>query len=208
MTRKICENCQRPISVCICEHFVSLSAPCEIVILQHPTEQKQALATVPILQACLTNLTVIVGEELNDNPAVQAIIDDPEGTLVIFPDEGADKWDLSEPYLGACNHVLPRRLIVLDGTWRKAKLLWHKNPWLDDFKAVALQGLPSSEYMIRSSSIDGGVSTLEALMHTCNYLSASHKYTPLLKPFKAMIDWQIKKMGKEIFLAHYAKSDN
>ena len=208
MTRKICENCQRPISVCICEHIVSLSAPCEIVILQHPTEQKQALATVPILQACLTNLSVIVGEDLSNDPVVQTLINDPEGTLVIFPDEGADHWDLSEPYQGAGNDVLPRRLIVLDGTWRKAKLLWYLNPWLHNFKAVALQGLPSSEYVIRSSSIEGGVSTLEAVMHSCNYLSASDKYTPLLKPFKAMIDWQIKKMGKEIFLAHYGKSDS
>ena len=26
-------------------------------------------------------------------------------------------------------------------------------------------------------------------------------------PFKAMVDWQIKKMGKEIFYAHYMNKD-
>ena len=90
MPRKICKHCQRPISVCICEYMTTLTAPCELVVLQHPSEQKQALATVPILQACFTNLTLIIGEQLANESQVKTILDNPEGTYVIFPAEGSE----------------------------------------------------------------------------------------------------------------------
>jgi DTW domain-containing protein YfiP len=178
-----------------------------VVILQHPSEQKQALATVPILQACISNLTVLVGEAFSDHPDVIQLCLRPEDSVVVFPSEAAQQWSLKgDPIQGAKNK--PKTLIVLDGTWRKAKLIWHKNPWLHEFNSVLLSDIPDSQYVIRSSSIKGGVSTLEAVMHSCNYLSGSNHYNPLLKPFKAMIDWQIKKMGKKTFFAHYGQSDN
>ena len=192
--------------------MTTLTAPCELVVLQHPSEQKQALATVPILQACFTNLTLIIGEQLANESQVKTILDNPEGTYVIFPAEGSEVWNMApfdtkdEPTQQL--EGLPKRLIILDGTWRKAKLLWHLNPWLHSFKTISLEGMPNSEYLIRSSTVPGGVSTLEAVMHCCNYLSKGQEYSPLLRPFKAMIDWQIKKMGKETFLAHYGNTDN
>lgn len=214
MPRKICEDCQRPITVCICEFMTTLTAPCDLIILQHPSEQKQALATVPILQACMTNLTVVIGEQLADESQVKALLENPEDTYVLFPAEGSDVWSMDPDPSGTKDipaeqlQRLPKKLIVLDGTWRKAKLLWHLNPWLHKFKTISLEGMPNSEYLIRSSTVPGGVSTLEAVMHCCNYLSDSQDYLPLLLPFKAMIDWQIKKMGKETFLAHYGNTDN
>jgi DTW domain-containing protein YfiP len=155
----------------------------------------------------MTNLTVVVGEELSQDTFIKTLIDEPESTLVIFPTDESEHWGIKSANGIKPNHRLPKRLIVLDGTWRKAKLLWHMNPWLHEFKTVALQGLPSSEYVIRSSTVQGGVSTLEAVMHACNYLTGSERYSPLLKPFKAMIDWQVKKMGRETFLAHYGRLD-
>ena len=205
MPRKKCENCQRPIAVCICEHLVSLEAPCNIVILQHPSEQKQALATVPILQACLTPLTVLVGEDFTQSQALLQLLHNPEDVAIVFPTDHGVVWDL-EHVNPALN--IPKTLIVLDGTWRKAKLIWHKNPCLHSLKSVFLKGMGESQYVVRSSSIEGGVSTLEAVMHSCNYLTGTQRFDPLLNPFNAMVDWQIKKMGKETFLAHYGNKEN
>ena len=203
----MCDQCQRPLNVCICECLVSLKAPCNIVILQHPSEQKQPLATVPILKLCLSNLKVIVGEELGQHPDVQDLIAAPDGVAVIYPGRNAEQWDLKIPFLNSELADIPKTLIVLDGTWRKAKLLWFNNPWLQSFRIVALKGIPESEYLVRSSKIEGGVSTLEAVMHSCNFISQSNHYDELMNPFKAMVDWQIKKMGKEIFYAHYMNKD-
>ena len=73
MPRKLCDQCDRPENVCLCAHLVNLQAPCKVLILQHPSEQKQALATVPILQKCLSPLQVWVGKEFSINFVVQTL---------------------------------------------------------------------------------------------------------------------------------------
>jgi DTW domain-containing protein YfiP len=205
MPRKLCEHCQRPLAVCICPYLVNLQAPCRLLILQHPSEQKQALATVPLLQLCITPLEVLVGEEFEDLDVIQALLANPESCRVLFPTPNSEEWDLTEHSRGVKNI---QTLIIIDGTWRKAKRIWHMNPWLAKLPCVHLANIPKSQYQIRSSSVEGGVSTLEAVMHGCSYLTENKTkgdFDTLLKPFNAMVDMQIKKMGQEVFLTHYAK---
>lgn len=205
--RKMCSGCSRPVSVCLCEHFVSLQAPCNVLILQHPSEQKQALATVPILQHCIRNLQVRVGEVFAEED-VLSLINRPEQCRVLFPANGAQAWSFSTDTVAVTGERDEpiEWLIILDGTWRKAKRIWHLNPWLEALPCVCLEDVPKSEYQIRSSTIEGGVSTLETLVYACNYLSKSADYDLLLQPFRAMIDLQIKKMGLEVYQAHYAQA--
>ena len=202
MPRKLCEYCQRPLAVCICPYLVNLQAPCRLLILQHPSEQKQALATVPLLQLSIAPLNVLVGETFEQCEEVQALLRHPETCRVLFPTPLSESWDMAASS-GACEPV--STLIVIDGTWRKAKRIWHLNPWLERLPCVHLSNVPASQYQIRASSVQGGVSTLEAVMHGCNYLAGSEDYDGLLKPFQAMIDMQIKKMGEDVFLAHYGQ---
>ena len=190
--------------------MVSLHAPVRIVILQHPSEQKHPLATVPILKACLSNLEVHVGSVF------------PEGLLshldlarcrVLFPNDNATIWDTSIEGAPLSVDAASRdaecdALIVLDGTWRKAKRMWFENPWLHAIPAVVIKAQESSHYRIRSSSVKGGLSTLETVTQACNYLSSSHSFDALMNPFEAMIDMQIKKMGIELFNAHYSSFDD
>lgn len=205
MARTVCEGCHRPKNVCLCPHLVSLTAPVEVVILQHPTERKQALATVPLLELCLTPLSVYVGEDFTQASFVKDLLDRPKSCRVLFPAEGAEFWTIDAPR--ALKEPF-ETLIVIDGTWRKAKRIWLSNPWLHELPAVMLDGLPASEYRIRSSSVEGGVSTLEAVTAALNYVAEMEEvdpFEPLLKPFRVMVDQQIKKMGPEVFKAHYEK---
>ncbi len=204
MPRKVCEGCQRPQAVCLCPYLVSLQAPCRLVILQHPSEQKQALATVPILQQCIQPLDVWVGEDFQDHPQRLELLEQAECCRVLFPSETSEKWSMQQ---GRTSMQPVKYLIVIDGTWRKAKRIWHMNPWLHELPCAQLTDLGPSQYQIRSSTIEGGVSTLEAVSFACEYLSGSGEYRGLMTPFKAMIDMQIKKMGQEVFLAHYNKQD-
>ena len=215
MPRKLCEQCERPINVCLCAHLVRLQAPFKVLILQHPSEQKQALATVPILQKCLSPMQVWVGEVFANSDELQKLINIKHNCRVLYPSDGSIPLDLKamRTELKTEIDVKPTifrqapidTLIVLDGTWRKAKKIWHLNKWLHDFPAITLENVPTSQYQIRSSSIKGGVSTLEAITLFCNYVSQSNEFDELYNPFKVMIDMQIKSMGEETFKAHYLK---
>ncbi|EAT11809.1 hypothetical protein RED65_05464 [Oceanobacter sp. RED65] len=177
-----------------------------MLILQHPSEQKQALATVPILQRCVEPCEVWVGEDFSQNPRLTDLLKNPQSLRVVFPSSGATDWYCDQPDTSVSNHV--STVILIDGTWNKAKKIWHMNPWLHSLPAVHLKNFPATEYRIRQSSVEGSLSTLEAAMHSLNWLTGSARFDDLAKPFEAMIDMQIQKMGKEIFDAHYCKEDD
>lgn len=175
-----------------------MTAPVKIVILQHPSEQKHPLATVPILKACLSELDVHVGTQFNPKAFSELNLNK---CRVLFPADEASEWSAEgEPSLDASEI---EALFVLDGTWRKAKRIWFENTWLQQIPAVSLQAKSRSDYRIRSTSIEGGLSTLESVVLASNILAHTQDYNVLLKPFKEMVDMQIKKMGIETFNAHY-----
>ncbi len=205
MPRKLCNQCLRPQNVCLCEYLVHLQAPCKVLILQHTSEQKQPLATVPILQLCLSPIQVLVGEDFSDHPVAKDVLKGASNVRVLFPTDQSASWHVGQS-LEANEQV--DLLIVLDGTWRKAKKMWFINDWLHQLPAVVLVDAPKSQYQIRSSTVSGGVSTLEAIAQSCNFLSNSTQFDALYVPFKAMIDMQIKKMGSDVFKAHYQKTQD
>jgi DTW domain-containing protein YfiP len=180
--------------------LLDLVAPCNILILQHPSEQKKPLASVPVLQHCLSPLQVLVGEDFSQHPLVTELLQKRSGCRVLFPVNNCALWTVGQ-------RAQPQEkidtLIVLDGTWRKAKKIWYLNEWLQNLPAVKLAGTPPSQYRIRSSSVAGGVSTLEAIALACNYIEGSTRFAQLCVPFNAMIDMQIKKMGAEKYHANY-----
>lgn len=61
--RPICSFCGRPASVCLCSVLPSpkLATETQVIILQHPHEVRQRLATVPLLQRCLEHCHVVRG---------------------------------------------------------------------------------------------------------------------------------------------------
>ena len=86
----------------------------------------------------------------------------------------------------------PRRLVVLDGTWRKSRKLLHLNPALQRLPRLALVQPPPSHYRLRSvrkAHQPDQLSTLEATCHALAQLEqAPQRYAPLLAAFGAFVD--------------------
>ena len=61
--RALCERCQRPHRVCLCAALppVPVVTQTRVLILQHPVEAKKTVATVPLVELCLANCTVVRG---------------------------------------------------------------------------------------------------------------------------------------------------
>jgi DTW domain-containing protein YfiP len=175
-----------------------MCAPIKLVILQHPDEQKHPLATVPILKACLDNLEVVVGEQFD--PTDLSHVDLSTAGL-LFPSDNAQEWDMGKSV--SSGEFKLQTLIVIDGTWRKAKKIHFEHSWLQELPHILLKSFGPSQYRIRSTKVEGGLSTLETVVQACNYISGSTEFNGILKPFQAMVDMQIKKMGIETFNAHY-----
>ena len=61
--RALCERCKRPHRVCLCAALppVPVVTQTRVLILQHPVEAKKTVATVPLVELCLANCTVVRG---------------------------------------------------------------------------------------------------------------------------------------------------
>lgn len=195
MPRVACLRCARPIDHCLCALAPSLLSRSRIVILQHPDEAGHALNTARLAALGLRNARLLVGETF----AAQDYLLPGYSPYVLFPGPQA----LDARALAARHELAPRLLLVLDGTWRKARSLLHCNPELAALPRLALSDVPASRYRIRHAREVGALSTIEAVVHALNMLDAPDNFDALLKPFDALIEGQIAAMGPAVFERHY-----
>lgn len=192
--RPICPNCERPVKTCLCSELVHLQCNYQVIILQDPKESKHALSSAPILAKSIIGTQLFVGEKFNPDEILGK--DWQQNSLLIFPQEN----NLTSTEAAKDNF---KYLILLDGTWRKVSRLIHLNPWLSEIPSISINNNNSSEYLIRKSPREDGLSTIEAAVCILNDLHNSTTYTPILSAFNKMINFQIKAMGNDTFQKNY-----
>ncbi|MEQ9724867.1 DTW domain-containing protein [Pseudomonas sp. WHRI 8822A] len=193
MPRPRCSRCKRPASHCLCALIPDLPSHTEVLVLQHPDEVDHALNTAHLAVLGLRNATLWVGEVFAALPGWLA--QPGYRTCLLFPGEQAR----SVAAFGSDGDGRPLRLVVPDGTWRKARKLLYLNPALADLPRVTLADAPASRYRLRKAPMEGSLSTLEAIVAALNLLEAPADYAALLKPFDALIEGQIAAMGEDTF---------
>lgn len=193
MSREICHNCDRPKRVCLCSAISNVSSPYDIIVLQHPKEVGIYNNTVKLLELCVNEVTVFVGEKWADLESIGLKHDGH--SFLIFPGEDAmsnfDKEALSFKF----NRSGPRITIVLiDGTWRQAKKIYRENEWLKSIPKFSFSnGKYLSNYTIRKEPKDGFLSTLEAVVYTVREASGDGQWgEALFKLLQTMVDNQLR----------------
>ena len=193
MTRPQCPECQRPLSHCLCSLIPNLASRTQVLLLQHPSEAGHALNTARLVALGLSTAELRVGELFGELP------DDGVQNYLLFPGEEA------VPLSSLASGSAPIRLIVPDGTWRKARKLLHLNPAIAGLPRVALPEGLVSRYRVRKAPQPGALSTLEAVVVALNTLEGAGRYDALLRPFEAMIDAQIEAMGAQVYQRNHAE---
>ena len=157
--RPICPRCLRPAATCLCDLVVALPHDTEVLVLQHPQEQRQAKNSVALLRLSLSDCEVVVGERFE--PAVlRALLHRPgRVTRLLYPDVSAAPAPEAAPWTPG--EAL--RLVVLDATWRKSLRLLLEHPELADLPRLTLDDpSPTAYRAIRAARRPDHVSTLEA----------------------------------------------
>ncbi len=192
--RKLCDRCERPLKTCLCDSLVTMKCDFQLIILQDPKEAKHALSSAPILAKSIAEARLIVGEEFN--PIKLMGENWQKESLLIYPSENSlsIKQAQTQDF---------KYLILLDGTWKKVSRLLHLNPWLMTLSCFAIPSSNASEYKIRKSPREDGLSTIEAGVEILNHLHNQQDYSPVLLAFKKMISFQIEAMGEETFNNNY-----
>jgi DTW domain-containing protein YfiP len=187
MPRVQCPRCQRPEGHCLCHLIPCLLSQTRVLILQHPSEAGHALNTARLAHLGLSNSQLVVAEAVD--PALWTA---HEGrACVLFPGDG------SSPLKADAGEAL--QLIVLDGTWRKARKLLHLNPALAALPRVSLSQVVPTRYRLRKAPGPEALSTIEAIVQALDVIEAPVSFQPLLAPFEALIEGQIQAMGETVY---------
>lgn len=194
--RVFCCECGRPLKTCLCADIIQRQCDYQLTILQDPKEAKHALSSAPILAKSIIDSQYIIGEVFD--PVELFGPDWKTQSLLVFPNDNS----LSPQ---AATQKKFRNLILLDGTWRKVARMMHANPWLSELACFAIDSNHKSQYLIRKSPREDGLSTIEAAVFALNSLHSGTSFDPILGAFHKMIEFQIQAMGQETFRKNYLK---
>lgn len=151
-----CEICRRPKAVCVCDRIVSYPTSLRLVILQHPQEQDALLGSAQILVASLPKVQVVIGLSWRSLGHAMGEDVDVSKWAVLFPERDGRS--------GVREASALEGIVVLDGTWSKAKTLWWRNPWLNRMNRLTLKPKQPSIYgKLRAEPKREYVSTLESV---------------------------------------------
>ncbi|BDX04974.1 hypothetical protein MACH26_04950 [Planctobacterium marinum] len=144
----------------------------ELHILQHPLEQNHSKNTARLVKQLLPQTIIWPGESESDFAYLKAkIAQEPQAWGCIYPAHDSAIQTGTNPPLPTT------RLLFIDATWRKARKIWHLNPWLHSMPCYRLSNISDAQYRIRKNHADHQLSTLEAV--ACS-LSSCTDVTPLL----------------------------
>lgn len=178
--RQQCAKCGYPQSTCLCAWINPITAPLNIIILQHPKEAKHAKNTVKLLALGLKKITVLQGEKPEDwAELTQKVANQPQSYSLFYPHEQStsiesiSSQEKKERYFPV-NH----NMIFIDASWRKALKIWHLNPWLQQCNSWHFANPPDNQYHIRRTTQESSLSTLESVAYVLDH---THKIncTPL-----------------------------
>lgn len=198
--RQICSHCLRPQRTCICRWIAPTEHVVEVLILQHPQEEKHAKGSARLLHLSLPGSRLVVGEVF-DEQALEALLhepwlpgDQPRQPILLYPDT-PDDADMAQPAVSLdMVRVEPGtlRLVVLDGTWRKSRKMLYANPLLQRLPRLALRDAPASQYLIRKARGAHQRSTLEAVCYALMRLEEGEaRYASLLEAFNGFVAQQL-----------------
>lgn len=189
--RAYCTHCEYPLVTCVCSAIELMPVSSRIIILQHPSEVGHAKGTVRLIRLVIPTVEVFVGESAQDFTECRESITSSEGNVYLLYPENSEESELT--LTQGCNQSrstselseLQATLVLIDGTWRKAKKILALNEWLHDMPKLTIKPQQTSQYYIRSSNIENGLSTIEALAIALQQIEITDT-SPLLKAFKFM----------------------
>ncbi|EGU31899.1 DTW domain-containing protein [Vibrio scophthalmi] len=196
---RYCSQCGKSLKACICQWIHSLASNVELIILQHPSEAKRPMGTARILTLSLPSSHYFEGENFSDHDELNQLLNEPDVRhFVLYPGEGSIE---AQPEMVSGEGKV--RVILLDGTWKKAFKMWQLSSNLHSLPLLRLPIELKGNYRIRKAPSDNALSTVEAGYYILSIMQPENDFSPLIDAFERMIQFQIDQMPAGVFEKNY-----
>lgn len=193
MSRQLCLRCMTSSQTCYCTDVQVVRTSIRFVILQHPLERRRTVGSARMAHLCLENSHICVGagEEFDNHPKIQALLNDPENQcVVLYPGSRATNISVTPPkeWRSEKKNCV---VFVIDGTWPCAKTMLKRSKSVRDLPQISFNAHRRSEYQFRRQPDNRCLSTLEAIHEVLTILEPEVESSVLMKLFRGMVKRQI-----------------
>ncbi len=188
--RKKCSNCQRPDGFCVCHAIRPLTLSNKVTILQDTKEASHPFATAKFASLASKEIELITSDKIT-NEFISATIE--SGAFLLFKNEDSKPISIKE--------IPSKNFVVLDGTWKKARKIYHTWPSLRELPCFHLEVDMETIYQtIRKSCGETHLSTLEAIGITLQIIDEinSEQFQEFIEPLKLLVKQQEEQISGRI----------
>jgi DTW domain-containing protein YfiP len=176
-----CIHCYLRIEHCLCSLLPELHTNTEIIIIRHVAEGRLTSNTGRLAALCLSNCRIV--DYGGDTGCDEATIPVKE-TALLYPGTSA----LPAP--------LPKRLIVLDATFRQARRMFKRIDVLHRLPQLALGAPVVAPHRLRKPPHPDGMSTIEAIAEALALVEDARLRTPLLTSYATFVERMDRQRGR------------
>jgi DTW domain-containing protein len=162
---KRCSECLLAEKYCICDQIQVISSDFAVCFLMYHGEYFKPSNTGQLVSAVVAHNFAFRWQRTELEPELKELLADPQWQgIVIFPHDDVDTerqvFDVTS-FDGIQNKTLKPLFIFLDGTWRQAKKIFKRSPYLAELPVLAIEHKKSGDYQLRASRHDHHLGTAE-----------------------------------------------
>ncbi len=164
-----CELCRLAKQFCICELAPKVNSNAGFLLLMYDTEVLKPSNTGKLIADLIPDSFAFLWSRTEVNPEIIAILDDPMWQpMIVFPkDYAGENREIYDNELTVASGKRPL-FIMLDGSWREAKKMFRRSPYLQNLPVVSFTPKApdnteelSSRYQIRLAANNTELATAE-----------------------------------------------
>ncbi|TCS42403.1 tRNA-uridine aminocarboxypropyltransferase [Reinekea marinisedimentorum] len=157
-----CPRCRIHQSYCICNLVPELHSAAGFLLLFYDDEVLKPSNSGKLIADLIPDTYAFIWQRTEVNPQVLTLLQQEQWyPVLVFPAEYAlAEREVFEDELKVPEHKRPL-FILFDGTWREAKKMFRKSPYLDQFPVLSITPEALSKFQIRKSSRGHQLATAE-----------------------------------------------
>jgi DTW domain-containing protein YfiP len=207
--RPYCPRCRKALPTCYCVALRPFVAPVSFVILQHPAEARNPIATARMAHLSITNSELIAAPTFERHPRVESLLHDPgRRNVLLYP----------APHAVALESVLDNArddggdaptFWLLDAKWGHVPAMLRHSPTILTMPVARFAPPAGSRFQIRKQPRPHCLSTLETVHYVISLVrerlgDPSRTHDALLETFRYLVDQQLAYAASAVVSRHQA----
>jgi DTW domain-containing protein YfiP len=160
-----CEGCNLPVLNCLCPYKVTAQSDAQVWLLTHRIEHYKPTNTGRLIGDVLAQTEVFTWHRTEPDARLLALLADARfAPFVVFPDDQPDYADRVVSIDAVMREKTSGKTpvyILIDGTWRQARRIFRRSPYLDTLPVLPLRTERETRYRLRKPASKAHLCTAE-----------------------------------------------